>query len=109
MDAVAEAAMGGSDDAFPPNHGREVADARGAEIGVLDHGCCVGNDTGDEELVDRKLHLFPDAPFVFVASVGGLDGVALGVDGQQKAHPAPIIWRIRVQGMRRVRPWFWRS
>jgi len=51
---------------------------------MLDEVAGVAHDAGDQELALGQLHVLPHAPFVVVARVGGLDGVALRAHGEDQ-------------------------
>ena len=58
----------------------EPHDAFGDEFGMLDDVCAVADDAGGQDLAFRQLDVLPDAPFVFVAGIGGFDEVGAGAD-----------------------------
>ena len=58
----------------------EAHDAVGDELGVLDDVGGVADDAGQDQLAVGQLGVLPDAPFVLVADVAGLEGVGAGVD-----------------------------
>src|SRR5262245_21471338 len=47
---LGKAAVGSGDDPLPAHHPREIHEAFGHRFGMLDDGCRVGDDTGNEDL-----------------------------------------------------------
>src|ERR1700721_3058300 len=79
MHAAAEAAIGRGDDTVGPHGLCKPADAVSHKLGVLDQVGRMGDHAGQDFLARRQLHLFPDLPFVFVAGIGGLERIILGI------------------------------
>ena len=82
--ALREAAIGAGNHVLASDEVREIDDAVGDEPRMLDRGGVVRDDAGDQDLARRQLHLLPDAPFVLVADIGGLDRIGAGAHLQDQ-------------------------
>ena len=77
-------AVGSRDDVLAPDDARVLDQALGHQLRVLDEVAGVAHDARNEDLALWQLHVFPHAPLVVVARIGGLDGVGLGPDRQEQ-------------------------
>src|SRR5579862_5340325 len=77
---LGKAAIGAGDDVFTADYASETKDAFGYELWMFHDICTVTDYTGGQNLALRQLDVLPDAPFMFVAGVGGFDEVGSGAD-----------------------------
>ena len=68
--ALRETAVGAAHHPVTADHVRQPHQALGDELWVFDHVGVVRHDAGDEDLVLRQRHVFPDLPLVLVPRVG---------------------------------------
>ncbi len=80
MHAAAQAAVGRGDHPLAADQPGEAADALGDQLGMLDHIGGMADHTGQDQPVVGQPGVAPDAPFVLVAHIAGLEGVRPGVD-----------------------------
>ena len=86
---LGKAAIGAGNDVLAAHQASEAQDALGYELGVLHDVCAVADDSWGQNLAVRQLDVFPDAPFVFVARIGGLDEVGAGADLENQVYDLP--------------------
>ena len=84
---LGKAAIGAGDDILAPHEPREAQNAFGYEFGVLHDACAVADDARGQDLAFRQLDVLPDAPFVFVAGIGALEGDRGRARGQRTLSP----------------------
>ena len=99
VDTSAQAAVGGGNNVFAAHQVREALDAVGNQLRVLHDVGGVGDDAGDQDLALGRRTVFPDAPFVFVAHIGRLEGDHSGIDLQ---HRIEDVGKADVRGVRAV-------
>ena len=99
MHPSAETAVCGGNHIFPAHQLGEAYDPVSHQVRVLDNVGGVGDDAGDDDFSVRELGVFPDAPFMLVADIGGLEGVAARIDLQ---HRADDVREGDVRGVRAV-------
>ena len=76
-----EAAVVAGEDVLGADGLGPAQDAVGDDLGVLDRHVGVGDHAWDEDLAFGQLAAIgKDAPLVFVARIGGLEGVGTGAD-----------------------------
>ena len=56
----------------------EAHDPLGHQFGMLDHVGRVADDAGQDQLAVGQLDVLPDAPFVLMADVAGLERIGAG-------------------------------
>src|SRR5262249_18877653 len=82
--ALRKPAVGAGDDILLADDAGVVLDAPGHQLRVLDYVSGVANDARNQDLAVWQLDVLPDHPLVFVARIGGFDGIRLGVDFQNQ-------------------------
>src|SRR5277367_1999765 len=82
VDAPAEPAIGAGDDILAANDVGVAHDPVGDDLGMLHDVGSVADDAWDEQLAVRKLHVFPNAPFMFMANIARLHRIGGGVDAE---------------------------
>src|SRR5690606_31529177 len=80
VDAATETAVRAGDHVLATHELREVLDAVGNQLRVLDDVRCMTNDTRDDDLALGELHVLPDLPLVLMAGVRALEAERLRVD-----------------------------
>src|SRR6516165_1616361 len=77
MDAAAEAAIGAGNDVFAAGDCGVTQDTVGDQLRVLDEVGGMADDAGHQHLARRQLRGLPNAPFMLVPHIGGLEGIGL--------------------------------
>src|SRR5579864_9192937 len=84
-----EAAIGAGDDVLPADERGEPQDAFSYKFRMLHDICAMADDAGGQDLAFRQLDILPDAPFVFMTWIGGLDEVRAGADLENEIDDFP--------------------
>src|SRR5579863_1015102 len=81
---LGEAAIGAGDYILAAHEAGKTQNAFSHKLRVLHDVRAVADDAGGQDLAFRQLDVLPDAPFVFVAGIGGFDKVSAGADLENK-------------------------
>ena len=94
MDAAIElllrkAAIGAGNDVLAAHDAGKPEDTFSHEFWMLHDVCAVADDARGQDFAFRQLDVLPDAPFVFVARIGGFDEIGAGADFENEIDDFP--------------------
>src|ERR1700680_4862494 len=79
-----EAAIRAGDDVLAADQPRELEDAFGNKLRMLDHVGAVADNAGRQHLAVGQLNVLPDTPFVLVARISRLNEIGARPDLENK-------------------------